>query len=447
VEKHVEKRRRVVVTGIGAVSPLGLTAGESWKNALEGRSGIAKITLFDPTDCTVSFAGEVKGFDVTKPIPTPVRPRPEAEPVTIAANGKDARKVGRFSHFAMVAALEAYADSGLDAHRGPTSAGNTSGMVIDPTRMGVNIGVGMGGLPEIEEVHNTFLEKGYRRISPFFITQSIANLAAGMVSMQLDLRGPNLCNTTACTSSAHSIGESMWQIRRGDADVMVAGGSEAVICKLGIGGFAAMRALSTRNDAPEKASRPYDVDRDGFVMGEGAAVLVLEEYEHAKKRGAKIYGEVLGYGLSADAYHITTPAPEGEGGGRAMDAALKDAGISGKEIDYVNAHGTSTPAGDAEEARAISKRIDVKRAHVSSTKSMTGHLLGAAGAIEGLFSVLALRDGKIPPTINVEKLDPEVEALGIDFTLGRAVSKPMKYAMSNSFGFGGSNASLIFAKI
>ena len=437
VEKSVEKRRRVVITGIGAVSPLGLSAGESWRNALEGKSGIGKITLFDPTDCAARIAGEVKGFDVTKPLATPVHPRPDAEPVTVAANAKDARKVGRFSHFAMVASLEAYADSGLDAHR----------RTIDPTRMGVNVGVGMGGLPEIEDVHNTFLEKGYRRISPFFITQSIPNLAAGMVSMQLDLKGPNLCNTTACTSSAHSIGESMWQIRRGDADIMLAGGAEAVICKLGIGGFAAMRALSTRNDSPETASRPYDTDRDGFVMGEGAAMMVLEEYEHAKKRGAKIYGEVLGYGLSADAYHITAPAPEGEGGGRAMDAALKDAGISGKDLDYVNAHGTSTPAGDSQEALAISKRIDLKKAHVSSTKSMTGHLLGAAGAIEGMFSILAIRDGKIPPTMNVENLDPACAALGIDFTLGKAVTKPVKYALSNSFGFGGSNASLIFAKI
>jgi 3-oxoacyl-[acyl-carrier-protein] synthase II len=433
----VEKRRRVVVTGIGAVTPLGLTAGESWKNALEGRSGIGKISLFDPTDCSCKIAGEVKGYDVTTPLAQAIRPRPDAEPITVAANAKDARKVGRFSHFAMSAAIEAYADSGLDAHR----------RTIDSTRLGVNVGVGMGGLPEIEEIHNDFLAKGYRRISPFFITQSIPNLAAGMVSMLLDLKGPNLCNTTACTSSAHSIGESMWQIRRGDADIMLAGGSEAVVCKLGIGGFAAMRALSTRNDTPETASRPYDVDRDGFVMGEGAAMLVLEEYEHAKTRGAKIYGEVLGYGLSADAYHITTPAPEGEGGGRAMDAALRDAGISGHDVDYVNSHGTSTPAGDAEEARAIAKRIDVKKANVSSTKSMTGHLLGAAGAIEAVFSILAVRDGKIPPTINVTTLDPDCAALGIDFTLGRAVTKPVRYAMSNSFGFGGSNASLVFAKI
>ncbi len=433
--------RRVVVTGIGAVSPLGLTAGETWTNALEGRSGIDRITHFDPTDCTVQIAGEVKGFDVTKPIPSPLQPRPLANPpeppITIVANPKEARKIGRFSHLGMAAGLEAYADSGLDALRSK----------IDPTRMGVNIGVGMGGLPEIEEVHNAFLEKGYKRITPFFITQSIPNLAAGMVSILLDLKGPNLCNTTACTSSAHSIGEALFQIRRGDADIMLAGGSEAVVCKLGIGGFAAMRALSTRNESPATASRPYDQDRDGFVMGEGAAVLVLEEYEHAKKRGAKVYGEVLGYGLSADAYHITSPSVEGEGGGRAMDAALRDAGINGSDLDYVNSHGTSTPAGDTEEARAIAKRIDLKRANVSSTKSMTGHLLGAAGALEGLFSIMAIKEGKIPPTMNVHTLDPACAALGINFTLGAAVSKPVRYAISNSFGFGGSNASLVFSKV
>ncbi len=433
--------RRVVVTGVGAVSPLGLTAHETWANALEGKSGIARITHFDPNDCSVHIAGEVKGFDVTKPIATPLQPRPLSNPleapITMAANAKDARKIGRFSHFAMAASLEAYTDSGLDSFRSK----------IDPARMGVNIGVGMGGLPEIEDVHNAFLEKGYKRITPFFITQSITNLASGMVSILLDLKGPNLCNTTACTSSAHSIGEALWQIRRGDADIMLAGGSEAVICKLGIGGFAAMRALSTRNDSPTSASRPYDRDRDGFVMGEGSAVLVMEEYEHAKKRGAKIYGEVLGYGLSADAYHITTPAEGGEGGGRAMDSALKDAGINGSDIDYVNSHGTSTPAGDTEEARAICKRIDIKRANISSTKSMTGHLLGAAGAIEGFFSLMAIKDGKIPPTMNVENLDPDCASLGANFTLGHAVTKPVQYAISNSFGFGGTNGSLVFGRV
>ncbi len=432
--------RRVVITGIGAVSPLGLTAGESWKNALEGKSGVGRISLFDPTDCSVQIAAEVKGYDATKPLATPLHPRPSAGPeaaLTVAANGKDARKVGRFTHFAMSAAIEAYTDSGLDSIRSK----------IDPTRLGTNIGVGMGGLPEIEEVHNAFLEKGYKRITPFFITQSIPNLASGMVSILLDLKGPNLCNTTACTSSTHSIGEALWQIRRGDADVMLAGGAEAVVCKLGIGGFAAMRALSTRNDEPTKASRPYDAGRDGFVMGEGAAVLVMEEYEHAKKRGAKIYGEVKGYGISADAYHITTPAVEGEGGGRAMDIALKDAGVNGSDIGYVNSHGTSTPAGDAEEARAISKRVDTKKCFVSSTKSMTGHLLGAAGAIEAVFSIMALKEGKIPPTINLDNIDPECLATGLNFTPHRAVDSAVKTAISNSFGFGGTNASLVFSKV
>lgn len=432
--------RRVVITGIGAVSPLGLTASESWKSALEGKSGLGRISLFDSTDCPVQIAAEVKGYDVTKPLEKPLNPRPSAGPegtLSVAANSKDARKTGRFTHFAMSASLEAYTDSGLDLVRSK----------IDPTRLGVNIGVGMGGLPEIESVHNDLIAKGYKRVTPFFITQSIPNLASGMVSILLDLKGPNLCNTTACTSSAHSIGEALWQIRRGDADVMIAGGAEAVVCKLGIGGFAAMRALSTRNDEPTKASRPYDVARDGFVMGEGSAALVLEEYEHARKRGAKIYGELVGYGISADAYHITTPAVEGEGGGRAMDIALKDAGVNGHDVGYVNAHGTSTPAGDAEEARAISKRVDPKKCFVSSTKSMTGHLLGAAGAIEAVFSVLALKEGKIPPTINLDNLDPECQATGLNFTAHHAVSSSAKVAISNSFGFGGTNASLVFAKI
>jgi len=421
-------KRRVVITGLCAVSPLGLNVPQSWASALEGRSGIGKISRFDTVDCSVKIAGEVKGYDVTAPLPYPIAQ---------ALNSKEARKVGRFSHFAISAGLEAYFDSGLNLVRDKT----------DSTRMGVNLGVGMGGLPEIEEVHNEFLAKGYKRITPFFITQSIPNLAAGMISIMLDLKGPNLCIATACTSSAHAIGESASQIRLGNADVMLAGGAEAVICKLGIGGFAAMRALSTRNDDPEMASRPYDLSRDGFVMGEGSAVLVLEEYEHAKKRGAKIYAEVLGYGLSADAYHITSPSVEGEGGGRAMDLALKDAGITGSDIDYVNSHGTSTPAGDVEEARAISKRVDVKRALVSSTKSMTGHLLGAAGAIEGVFCTLAIRDQKAPPTINLDQIDPECEKTGLNFTAHRAHDHKIRIAVSNSFGFGGTNASLVFGKV
>jgi 3-oxoacyl-[acyl-carrier-protein] synthase II len=347
--------------------------------------------------------------------------------------------VGRFVHFALAAGLEAYGDSGLDAIRSK----------IDSERMGINIGVGMGGLPEIEEVHSEFLAKGYRRVTPFFIPQVIANMASGQLSILLNLRGPNLCNVTACSSSAHALGESFRQIQRGEADVMVTGGAEAVICKLGIAGFAAMRALSTRNDAPEKASRPFDKDRDGFVMGEGAAVLVLEEYEFAKKRGAKIYGEVLGYGLSSDAFHMTTPSPEGEGGRRAMTLALKDSRLNPEQIGYINAHGTSTPAGDVEEARAIATLFPQgpKHLHVSSTKSMTGHLLGAAGAIEAFFSIMAIREGRIPPTINLDSLDPGCAALRLDFTANKAVEKRLDFALSNSFGFGGTNASLVFGRV
>ena len=431
------QKRRVVVTGIGAVSPIGLSASESWKNALEGRSGIARTTRFELTDCPVTMSGEVKGFDVTRAV-GPFQPSP-GNPVTQAANAKEARRVGRFVHYALAAGLEAYGDSGLDAIRSK----------IAPERMGVNIGVGMGGLPEIEDVHNDFLSKGYRRVTPFFIPQVIPNLASGQLSILLNLQGPNLCNVTACSSSAHSIGESFHQIQRGQADVMICGGAEAVICKLGIAGFAAMRALSTRNDSPETASRPFDRDRDGFVMGEGSAVLILEEYEFAKKRGASIYGEIVGYGLSGDAYHMTSPAPESEGGRRAMMMALRDAQVNPEQIGYINAHGTSTPAGDVEESRAIA-RVFPKgpdHLHISSTKSMTGHLLGAAGALEAIFSIMAIREGRIPPTINISNLDPGCAALGLDFTPNTAVEKRMNMALSNSFGFGGTNASLIFSRI
>lgn len=420
--------RRVVITGMGCVSPLGLSAPETWKNALAGKSGVARITSFDPQDCSVSIAAEVKGFEV--------------------AHAKDARRVGRFVHFTLAAGLEAYKNSGLSESRKDFS----------PERIGVNIGVGMGGLGEIEAVHNDFLAKGYRRITPFFIPQAITNMASGQLSILLHCQGPNLCNVTACTSSAHSIGESCRIIQRGDADVMIAGGAEAVVSPLGIGGFAAMKALSTRNESPEKASRPFDVDRDGFVMGEGAAVFVLEEFEFARRRGAEILGEVVGYGLSGDAYHMTTPSPEGEGGRRAMAMAIQSAGLNTEQIGYVNAHGTSTPAGDVEEARAIARlfntagaarpglegRASGKRLHVSSTKSMTGHLLGAAGAIEALFCVQAIREGKIPPTLNLDRLDPGCVELGIDFTAHHAAEKSIQYALSNSFGFGGTNASLIF---
>ncbi len=434
--------RRVVITGLGAVSPLGLTARESWNSALAGKSGVGPITLFNPENCAATIAAEVKNFDVTRAM-GPFRPHgskaADEYTVTQAANSKDARRVGRFCHFGMVAGLEAYADSGLDAHRDS----------IDPRRMGINIGVGMGGLPEIEAVHNEFLAKGYKRITPFFIPQSIPNMVSGQLSILLHLQGPNLCNVTACSSGAHAIGESFRQIQRNEADVMFAGGAEAVICALGIGGFASMRALSTRNDDPTRASRPFDVGRDGFVMGEGSAVLVLEEYEHAKKRGARIYAELKGYGLSGDAYHMTSPSPDGEGGGRAMDMAVRDAKINPAQVGYVNAHGTSTPAGDAEEAKAIATLFAENKSqlHVSSTKSMTGHLLGAAGAIEAMFSILAIVDSKIPPTINLDNLDPACAELGINFTAHHAVDKPLQYALSNSFGFGGTNASLLFGKL
>jgi 3-oxoacyl-[acyl-carrier-protein] synthase II len=428
--------RRVVITGMGVVSPLGLTLGETWAGAIEGRSGVAPITLFDATNAPVQFAAEVKGFDVTRAV-GPFHPR-EGETVTQASSAKDARRVGRYCHLGLAAGLEAYGDSGLDSVRSK----------IAPERIGINIGVGMGGLPEIAEVQNDYLAKGYRGISPFFIPQVIPNMVSGQLSILLGLRGPNICNVTACASSAHSLGESLRSIQRGDADVMIVGGAEAVISPLGIGGFAAMRALSRRNDAPAKASRPFDSGRDGFVMGEGAAVLVLEEATFAEKRGARIYGELSGYGLSGDAYHMTSPSPEGEGGRRAMLQALESAGLRPEQVGYVNAHGTSTPAGDVEEAKAISQVFPAGRQHlhISSTKSMTGHLLGAAGAIEAAFCLLALQKGILPPTINLENLDPGCEALGLDFCAGKAITKDLDHALSNSFGFGGTNASLVFSR-
>ncbi len=429
-------KRRVVVTGAGVISPLGLTVADTWKKALAGESGIGLTQSFDTQGCPVLISGEVKDFDVTSAV-GPFHPAPELV-VQQAANSKEARKVGKFVHFALRAGLEAYGHSGLDRARSE----------LDATRMGVNIGVGMGGLPEIEAVHRDYLAKGYKRVTPFFIPQVIPNMAAGQLSVLLNLKGPNLCNTTACTSSAHSIGESFRQIQNGTVDVMFAGGAESVICQLGIAGFAAMRALSTRNDRPQAASRPFDQDRDGFVMGEGAAVLVLEELSCAQKRGATIWGEILGYGLSGDAHHMTSPAPFGEGGRRAMAAALADAGLNPEEIGYINAHGTSTPVGDTEEAQAIARLFPraADHLHISSTKSMTGHLLGAAGALEALFSLLAIRDHCIPPTINLDQLDPQCAQLGLNFTPQRCVEKKLRYALSNSFGFGGTNASLVLGQ-
>lgn len=430
-------RRRVVITGVGACTPLGLDVQSTWQGILEGRSGVGPITYFDATECAAKIAAEVKGFEPSAEIP-PVK-IPSGDTLTQAVSPKDVKKMGRFIHLALRAGLEAYADSGLNEHRDQ----------LVSERMGANIGVGMGGLPEIEAQYATFMAKGYRRISPFFVPQVITNMASGHLSMILDLKGPNLCNVTACSSSAHSLGESARMIQQGWADVMVSGGAESVVCPLAIGGFASMKALSTRNDDPSRASRPFDQGRDGFVLGEGSAILILEELEHAKKRGAKIYAEVCGYGVSGDAYHMTSPAPEGEGGRRAMAAALEDSGLAREKIHYVNAHGTSTPTGDAEEAVAIARTFPSAKEHlhVSSTKSMTGHLLGAAGAVETLFCMLAIRDQLVPPTINLDELDPKCRETGLDFTANEAVKKPIQYTLSNSFGFGGTNASIILGQI
>jgi len=417
--------KRVVITGIGMVSPLGLTAAESWKAALEGRSGIGPITLFDSAPLPVHIAGEVKGFTVD-------RLAPQFSP-------KDARKLGRFALLGLAAGLEAYRDSGWEASRS----------LIGAERFGALIGSGIGGLPEIEQTAQDYKERGFKRISPFFIIQAIPNMTAGVLSLGLDLKGPNLCNVSACASSAHSIGEAVRIIQRGDADVMLAGGAEAAVCGVGIGGFAAMRALSERNDAPERASRPFDRDRDGFVLGEGAGILVLETLELARQRGARIYGEVVGYGLSADAYHMAAPAPEAEGARRAMKSALADARLAPDAIGYVNGHSTSTPVGDIEEVRGIAHVFGpaAKGLPVSSTKSMTGHTLGAAGAIEAIFSTLAVVEGKLPPTANLDNVDPECSQFGINFIPHRAIEKPIRYAMSNSFGFGGTNAALIIGRV
>ena len=429
--------RRVVVTGIGICSPVGKTRESSWSSVVEGKSGIDKITLFDFKDCAAQFAGEVKNFDPTAPLDQPLYPHGKDKPVTHAVTPKDAKRMDRFIHLSLVASVEAYIDSGLDSARDQ----------IPAHEIGVNIGVGMGGLPGIEDTHTTLMEKGFKRISPFFIPQVIPNLAAGQVSILLNTQNTNYCSVSACASSAHAVGESYRTIQRGEATVMIAGGAESVVCALGIGGFAAMRALSTRNDAPQKASRPWDTGRDGFVMGEGAATLILEELETAKKRGAKIYGEVVGYGASSDAFHITQPLEDGAGGHRAMENALKESGIATADIDYVNAHGTSTPLGDIQEALAVARLLpDAKNLHVSSTKSMTGHLLGAAGAIESAFCLLAIRDSVVPPTINLDHLDPECAKTGLNFTANTAVKKPIKTTITNSFGFGGTNVSLIFKK-
>ena len=435
-----QPRRRVAITGIGAVTPCGNTAADTWAALTAGRSGIGRITRFDPTGCTAQIAGEVKNFDPARALPAVLHPRgPGGEPLAQALTQKDLKKFGRFTHLGASAAVEAYGDSGLDAHR----AG------LDSNRMGVNLGVGLGGLPEMEAMHDTWKAGGYRKISPFFIIQIAPNLLAGQVSLLLDFRGPNMSVASACATSGHALGEAAAAIARGDVDVMLAGGAESTVTPLAIGAFAQMRALSTRNDAPEKASRPYDKDRDGFVLSEGSVVFVLEEMEHAQKRGARIYAELRGYGATADAYHLSSLAPGAEGSARSMQAAIDRAGLKPADIDYVSAHATSTPGGDGEEAAAIATVFAENKANlnVSGVKSMTGHLLGGAGAMGAFAAVLAVRDGIVPPTINLENTDPVCAALGLNFTPNVAAKKPVRAALANSFGFGGTNASIVVARV
>ena len=410
-------RRRVVITGLGTVCPTGNNVQEAWSNIVAGKSGITRITRFDASPFASQIAGEVKDFDVGKIL-----------------SAKEARRFDSFIHYGMAAAIEAIGDAGLQAHP------------PDAERIGVNIGSGIGGLPMIEETHRTLMEHGPRKISPFFIPGAIIHMVSGNLSIMFGLKGPNLAMVTACTTSTHCIGEAAKSIRYGDADVMIAGGSEATVTELAIGGFASARALSTRNDDPAGASRPWDKDRDGFVLGEGAGAVVLEEYEHARARGAKIYCELVGYGVSADAHHMTAPPDDGDGGFRAMRNALKDANLESSSIDYINAHGTSTPLGDIAETLAIKKLLGARAPSVAvnSTKSMTGHLLGAAGAVEALFSILALRDQVSPPTINLRTPDPQCD---LDYVPNEKRRMPIRVALSNSFGFGGTNGTLIFKQL
>jgi 3-oxoacyl-[acyl-carrier-protein] synthase II len=409
--------RRVVVTGIGLICAVGNSTEEVWRNLLAGKSGVRRITQFDTTNHACKIAGEVRDFDPLNYI-----------------EKKEVKKMARFIHLAIAASDEAMKMSGLQVT--PENA----------EMVGVHIGSGIGGFDIIEREHTALMEGGPRKISPFFIPAAIVNLAAGQVSMRFGAKGPNEATATACTTSAHSIGDSFRIIQHGDADVMIAGGSEAAITPMGVGGFAAMRALSLRNDDPEKASRPWDKDRDGFVIGEGSGILILEELEHARARDAKPIAEIVGYGMSGDAYHITQPAPEHEGGFRVMRNAVRDAKtVSPKDIGYVNAHGTSTPIGDTLEAHAIRNFFGEHKLAVSSTKSMTGHLLGGAGGLEAGVTVLALRDQILPPTINLENQDPGTGEM--DFVPNHSRKATLEYAMSNSFGFGGTNGALLFKKV
>lgn len=433
------QRRRVVVTGIGALTPVGNGVTATWEALAAGRSGIGPITRFDPTGCTTSIAGEVRGFEASSPLAVTLYPHGrEQEPLKSVLSLKDVKKFGRFTHLGLGAAIEAYTEAGLDAHRDQ----------IPSERIGVNMGVGLGGLPEIVAMHETWKSGGYRKISPFFIIQTAPNILSGQLAILLNLRGPNLSVASACATSGHGLGEAARMIRYGDADVMIAGGAESVITPLGIGSFAQMRALSTRNSEPTRASRPYDKERDGFVLSEGAVAFVLEEREHALRRGVRILAELCGYGATADAHHISMLAPEAEGSRRSMRLSLKDAGITPEQVDYVSAHATSTPGGDVEEAAAIAAVFESNKArlHVSGVKSMVGHLLGAAGAFGALAAVKAIECSLVPPTINLENPEPECEALGLNYTPNTAVAKRVDYALANSFGFGGTNCSLVFGR-
>jgi 3-oxoacyl-[acyl-carrier-protein] synthase II len=412
-------RRRVVVTGLGLISPVGNTVDEGWANILAGKTGIANVTRFDASAFACRFAGEVKGFKVEEYFPA-----------------KDARHMDTFIHYGMAASIQAVRDAGLS-----TGADLSEEQA---ERIGCIVGSGIGGLPLIEETHAEYASRGPRRISPFFVPASIINMISGHVSIHFGFQGPNLAIVTACTTGLHCIGEAGRMIEYGDADVMVAGGSEATVSPLGMGGFAAARALSTRNDDPATASRPWDKDRDGFVLGEGAGVMVLEEYEHAKRRGAKIYAELVGFGMGADAFHMT--APNVDGPKRSMRAALRNAGLNGDQVQYLNAHGTSTPLGDVNETNAIKLAFGdhAKKLVVNSTKSMTGHLLGGAGGIESVFSVLALRDQVSPPTINIFNQDP---ACDLDYCANTAREMKIEHAVKNNFGFGGTNGTLVFKRV
>ena len=410
------KQRRVVVTGLGCVSPIGNSVTDSWDALLAGRSGIATITRFDASPFSTHFAGEVKGFNVEDYMP-----------------GKEARHMDTFIHYGMAAGMQAMQDSGLQVTE------------ENAERIGVIVGSGIGGLPMIEQTHTELTNRGPRRISPFFVPASIINMISGHLSIKYGLKGPNIAIVTACTTGLHCIGEAGRMIEYGDADVIIAGGAESTISPLGLGGFASARALSSRNDDPATASRPWDKDRDGFVLGEGAGVMVLEEYEHAKARGAKIYAELLGFGMSADAHHMTAPLEDGDGARRCMVAAMRNAGVNPDQVDYVNAHGTSTPLGDVAETVAIKRALGdhAKNIVVNSTKSMTGHLLGGAGGLEAVFTVLAVHNQKSPPTINIFNQDP---ACDLDYCANQARDMKINIAVKNSFGFGGTNGTLIFSR-